>query len=429
MLHDRYGLSVTTASNDARDAYVEGVDRILSANGGADESLERATAADPRFALAHSAYARWLQLAGRIPDARAAAARAAGLADKLSAREQQHVEIFSRIVNGRGQDALELTRRHIEEFPLDAFALSPSCGVFGLIGFSGRRDREIEQAELLEPLVEEYGDDWWFLTSYAFALVEIGQWERGRDLVERSLQAYPRNAHGAHVLSHALYESGEDDAGAGYLEKWLPEYAPEGQLHCHLWWHLGLFRLMLDDTSAMWTLYDRECATDVSQSPSINIASDGVSMLWRAELAGEPRSTERWEAIRQYIDGAFPEPMVFVDVHAALALAVVDDQAAFDQYIDCLDQMGRDARLPAGMVPTELGKAFGAFVRGDWPGVISMIEPIVDDVVRIGGSRAQRDLIINTLLAAYVKDGRVDSARAFLEARTDRRPTVCVAGL
>jgi hypothetical protein len=156
---------------------VEGVDRLLSANKGADESLERAMTADPQFALAHAANARWLQLAGRIPDARTAAARATELAAGSSTREQQHVAIFSRLVNGRGQEALELTRRHMDEFPLDAFALSPSCGVFGLIGFSGRVERESEQAELLAPLVEDYGDDWWFLTSYAFALVELGRWQ------------------------------------------------------------------------------------------------------------------------------------------------------------------------------------------------------------------------------------------------------------
>jgi hypothetical protein len=82
--------------------------------------------------------------------------------------------------------------------------------------------------------------------------------------------------------------------------------------------------------------------------------------------------------------------MVFVDVHAALALATAGDQSALAQYVDCLDRMGRDAQLPAGSVPAELGKAFGAFVRGDWSEVITLIEPIAREVVRIGGSRAQR---------------------------------------
>src|SRR5262249_30515774 len=42
MLEDRYGLSLSTESNAARDAYVEGVDRFLGANAGAEESFDRA---------------------------------------------------------------------------------------------------------------------------------------------------------------------------------------------------------------------------------------------------------------------------------------------------------------------------------------------------------------------------------------------------
>jgi hypothetical protein len=49
--------------------------------------------------------------------------------------------------------------------------------------------------------------------------------------------------------------------------------------------------------------------------------------------------------------------------------------------------------------------------------------------VRIGGSRAQRDLIQNTLLAAYLKDGRDADARRLVAAHADRRPSVPVAGL
>src|SRR5262249_46387202 len=76
MLQDRYGLPVSTTSSRALEAYVEGVDRVLSANAGAEESFERAAALDADFALAHIGKARSLQLQARMADARSAAARA-----------------------------------------------------------------------------------------------------------------------------------------------------------------------------------------------------------------------------------------------------------------------------------------------------------------------------------------------------------------
>ncbi|MCP5368654.1 MAG: tetratricopeptide repeat protein, partial [Hyphomicrobiales bacterium] len=57
MLHDRYGNPVTTASPEARDAYVAGVDLFLAGQVGVADAFERAIAADPSFALAHGALA------------------------------------------------------------------------------------------------------------------------------------------------------------------------------------------------------------------------------------------------------------------------------------------------------------------------------------------------------------------------------------
>ena len=47
MLTDRYGLSVSTVSAAARDAYVEGCDLLMTVYPGAAVALERAIAADP----------------------------------------------------------------------------------------------------------------------------------------------------------------------------------------------------------------------------------------------------------------------------------------------------------------------------------------------------------------------------------------------
>jgi hypothetical protein len=58
MLEDRYGNALSTALPAARDAYVDGVDRFLSAAPGAVDASEAAVAADPAFALAHVGLAR-----------------------------------------------------------------------------------------------------------------------------------------------------------------------------------------------------------------------------------------------------------------------------------------------------------------------------------------------------------------------------------
>jgi hypothetical protein len=85
-------------------------------------------------------------------------------------------------------------------------------------------------------------------------------------------------------------------------------------------------------------------------------------------------------------------------------------------------------RLPAGIVVPTLAEAFGAYVKGDWDAAIRLFESALQETVRIGGSRAQRDLVEFTLIAAYLNAGRPADAHRVVARRTDRRAPVRVAG-
>jgi hypothetical protein len=429
VLTDRYGLTVSTSSASACAAYVDGVDRLLAALPGAEEAFGRALAADPGFALAEVGRARTLQLHARMDEARAAAQRARELAVPLPRRERQHVEVLGLVVEGKGTAALERARAHLQESPRDAMVLAPCTGVFGLIGFSGRQGREREMLALLDGLATHYGDDWWFAMAHAFAQCEAGQRETARKTIGRSLAAHPRNAHGAHVRAHVLYESGEDAAGLAYLDDWLPHYPAGGQLHCHLTWHVAIFSLALGRLDRAWQAYTSGVAPGASWGPPVNTLTDAASFLWRAELAGGPRDVSRWSAVRDYATRAFPTPgITFCDVHAALAYAAAGDGAALAALAGALLEAEEAGRLAAGPVVPALAAAFGAFARGDWEGTVARLAPALDQHVRIGGSRAQRDVVELTLLAAYLRAGRVDEARALLARRHDRRPSAPVDG-
>jgi tetratricopeptide (TPR) repeat protein len=83
-----------------------------------------------------------------------------------------------------------------------------------------------------------------------------------------------------------------------------------------------------------------------------------------------------------------------------------------------------EGRLASGSALPMVAEGLGAFARGDYDEAIRLLEPAVDRFVRIGGSRAQRDLFENTLLAAYWRSGRGAAAAGLLERRLDRCPTV-----
>ena len=418
MLSDRYGLSVSTASEEARDQYVAGVDALLAANAGVEDHFRRAIEADPAFALPQVGLARTLFLKADVPAARDAAVRARKLAETATPRERSAVNALALAIEGKVPDSLVATRAHIAEHPRDALVLSPATGVFGLIGFSGRQEREAELYDLLAPLARHYGEDWWFDSMLAFAACESGRLDEAQRLIERSMAAFPRSAHGAHVKAHVLYEMGEPGQGLDYLDAWMPGYAKEGLMHCHLSWHVALFALKLGQPERAWKEYRAGTHPGGSWGPPLNIVSDTGSFLWRAQLVGETVPPELWREAREYSLKAFPKAGVpFADVHTAVACAASGDFAALDKLVGEMNERLAAGKLaPGGVVPA-LAEGFGAYARKDWSAAIRWFEQALPQTVRIGGSRAQRDLVERTLAAAYQKAGRTEDARRLLARR------------
>jgi tetratricopeptide (TPR) repeat protein len=430
MLTDRYGLKISTSSETARDAYVEGVDLLFSGNLGPAQAFERAIAADPNFALAHAGRARALQLRGDMPPAREAMAQANATAKNLPEREASHMAFYNLVLAGQGDAAVTAAKVHLKNFPRDAMVLSPCTSVFGLIGFSGRAGREREQVELMDSLAPHYGDDWWFNCQHAFALDETGQRDVARKKIEHAMAQYPRNAHGAHIRAHVYYEDGEQAAALTYLRDWFPGYPAAAQLHCHLSWHLALCELQAGHEETAWKLYAENIRPGAAWGPPLNALTDAVAFLWRAELADGKRDPARWQEVADYAHRMFPHAgIAFADTHIALADAVTGNTTALETRIKELHDLQREGRLPSGPVVPALATAFAAFQRQDWNAAIAAIEPVFAEHERIGGSRAQRDLVEFTLLKAYINAGRQEDIRRYLAARRSGASCIGVAGL
>src|SRR5438552_12989434 len=134
---DRYGLTLSTNSADAANAYREGVDLLLAAWTGAAEAFDRAIAADPDFALAHIARARIHTFYQQGDVARKQAALARELvARNGSEREKSHVETLALAAEGQLPAALSSALKHIEAHPRDAVVMSLPMAAFGLFAVS-----------------------------------------------------------------------------------------------------------------------------------------------------------------------------------------------------------------------------------------------------------------------------------------------------
>jgi tetratricopeptide (TPR) repeat protein len=430
MMNDRFDLPLSTTSPAARDAYVQGTELALTLYPGAIDAYDRALAADAGFAMAQAGKAQVLMREGKVAAAREALAAAKTNTAGVAPREASHVAFFDIAFSGRNEPAIAALHAHLAEWPRDALVLATAANPNGLIGASGRIGNKHQIATMMDGLAPRYGDDWWFLAYHAMALSEDGQLAAARPKIERSVALNPHNAHGAHGFAHVCYESGQADTARAYLSSWLATYPREGFFHGHLSWHLSLCQLQAGNWADASRLYQDAMVLDRHSGGPQQRMSDGTAYLWRSELAGQPRDAAAWRAMYEYADSALPRPgSGLADLHVILAQAVMGDDAALDARARQMEDMAREGRYPSGSYLPAVSRGFVAFERGNFAAAVDALAPLARENERIGGSRAQHDLIEFTLLKACLNAGRLDEARDLLNRRRPGASGVPVEGI
>jgi tetratricopeptide (TPR) repeat protein len=411
---DRYGNPLTTDEATA-SLYRNASDCLLAAGASIIETARTVTANDPHFALGHILEARCLATYGHGTAAMAALARAREHTPRATIRERGHVYALGLVVEGRAADALDAVKAHLSVFPRDALVLQPATATFGLIGFSGRIDRESELLALMDFYAPHYGDDWWFNSIHAFVEAEAGRIESAETRVHAALADNAQNGNGAHALAHVLYEAGRDKDASVFLDNWLSTYPSGALLRTHLAWHSALALLRLGQFDAAWRRFQDDFAIHVQPAPPLNVLTDISSWLWRAERVEGQARAEEWKALSEWVAANFAKPGVaFGDAHRALLHSKVGDVDALHSLIASCAASDRIAM----QVVAKVGAGFAAAVRGDTAESARWFAEAEPELVRVGGSAAQRDLFIATQFEMLDASGRESDAQALLQRRS-----------
>ena len=228
-----------------------------------------------------------------------------------------------------------------------------------------------------------------------------------------------------HRLGCTPARVGDAKNGAEFIENWLPDYDRAGQLHCHLSWHLALFELKRSNAERARTIYLDNIRPSVAQAAPMLVLADSASFLWRWRFYDlRPTLDQEWTEVAAHARRHFPRAtLAFADIHAALAEAGVSDDDGLQSRISGLQSLTRDGRLPPGEVAPALCAGMAALGRGDNAEAAETLEPVLADLSRIGGSHAQREIVEDSLIIAYLRSGQSAKAAPLLRTRLRRRPS------
>jgi Flp pilus assembly protein TadD len=403
-MHDRAGLPVTTASPAALAAFDRGTEGLLSWDRSALEHYRAAAAHDSGLALAHAGAGVCLFLDERFEEARAAVQAAREAVSGQSERERSHVEALALLVTGRPPDAERAMKAHLAEFPRDLVVLQRLYFIWFWQG------RFPEMLELTTALTRySAGDFTYALGLHAFALEQADRCGEAVAVAQAAILRNPRDAWAIHALAHALYEMGEFDTGIRRLPPAVHPCTHLNWFRNHLLWHLGLMYLGAGDYARVSTLSRR--VFERAPSSIAGDLHDSISLLWRLGLA-DVEVGDRWRPFVEIARSRLNrQGLLFHAVHLAMALAGGGDWETADRQLGMLrERAGKDRSGLTGEVVVPLVEGLHAFAGADYARAIARIAPLRGRLIEIGGSRAQRDVFHDTLLAASLRAG--DTARA-----------------
>ena len=225
-------------------------------------------------------------------------------------------------------------------------------------------------------------------------------------------------------MAHVFFETGDPDGGSDFLGDWLDGYDRRGPFNVHLSWHQALFQLATGRPENAVSLYEDHIRPTVVKK-NLGSLQDAASLMWRMKIYGDGEPEGSWNEVLEIARPAAEKPgPAFRDAHAALTFAAGGHTEEMGKLISGLDAMAGEGNALSREVMLPLAKGVEAFANGAYEDAADNLDGLVDQLSRIGGSHAQREVFEDTILESYIRSGRFDKAQDLLNTRLKRRTSV-----
>ncbi len=422
---DAYGLEISCGDPASVAAWNSALDLYFRFRGDPLEAVAQALSSDELFIRGPIFTGVMKLLSGQPSDhasVRQDLERARARRDGATAAELCHLEAFEAMARGELTGAADIWDRILETAPNDMLALKCSHETYFYAGnIAGLRASASRALARWSPEDPGYGVA---LGQYAFGLEESGDYAAAESHARRALDLSAEDCWSLHCLAHVYQMQDRQSDAIGLLHATQPVWAEQTLLSTHIWWHLCLRLVEAERFDAALEIFDQTLSEVPADNPFR--LTDGTSLLWRLELAGVSVGP-RWRSLAEkWALHAESHSNAFLDLHAAMAFAACPDLAAAERFWQSLstahDGGESENAETFRRVAIPLATAIRAFHRGDHGPAADGFASVLADLHRIGGSRAQRELVDRSIAAALCADGRRAEARDLLGSRLAERP-------
>jgi tetratricopeptide (TPR) repeat protein len=419
---DEQGHPITAARAESADLWRHAMHGYLGARADARTRVEALLAADPRMVLGHclDGYLHLLSSTrSALGSARGALGRARAVGG-MTSREELHVAALGRWTEGDLEAAAGHWATLLGEHPRDLLAIRVSQFVLSYLGDStGMRSAVRSVLPAWDEGDPGYGH---LLGCLAYAEEETGGYRAAEAAGLEAVNRDREDIWAAHAVAHVREMEGRWHEGIQWIADLAPAWSGCSNFGLHLRWHEALFHLELEQWDQALALYDRE----VRAQPSDQYLdlTNAVSLLWRLEQEDVAVGSRWIELARTAAAHQDDHALVFADLHYLMAIAAGDDDEAVDRFLASSERFARE-RTTEGRVMADVGlplaRAIVAHRRRRYAEAVDCALPVRDQIRRIGGSHAQRDVFHQLVIDAAWRAGRLETAAGLLAERVASR--------
>ena len=397
-LDDWRGYAVNGASRAALAHYERAISALWTLRGDALAAAREAIREAPAFVAPRQLVASVLLYSRDRRDGVAGKAAFDALAAlPMNEREMAHTEALRATIGGDFVAARSRYERLLADYPRDALALWSSQLIDYYLGDPQTlRARVARTLDHWPPEVPGYHG---VLATLAFGLEESGAYDEAALVARRALELEPLDLRALHVLLHVFEMQSRAEDGIRLVRD-------RGALPNHLWWHVALFHLQLGEPAAVLGIYDTQFRFE-----SLGDLIDASGLLWRLKIAGLDVGQRFGALADRWAPHAEDAYCAFNDVHAMMAFAGARRWPLAERLL-AAQARRLEGRPGANLDMTRLAglpvsRALLAFARGNAALAESLLHALPPVAHRLGGSHAQRDVLLMTRAAAAAATGRI----------------------
>ena len=416
-MKDSQNLEISTDSEEVVDITEQFRNDLLSMGGGVVDILNHTENYRDNCLIQLYASALWLYGQTKEADieAKKYLGRASSVIKQANEREKLLFAALENWYDGKLNDSAVKLEALITNWPKDLVSMKFLEFIYYLLGqqYSGPRF-----LKSMQNIYEDNKTSAYFLSSLSFALELCGEYDNALSVANRAVEIDEINPWAHHTISHVFLKKGDIDSGTKILEDYEHIWKKSGQaINSHNYWHLALMYLENLDLNKAYSFTGEKI---LKETPHLVIQQlDAISLLWRLEMGGFEVPFDLWKKIGEEVYENSKESYIgFNSAHYIYALGRAGMNSELGNSIKSINDFvdkskGREQEVWKN-IAIPLINATEAFATENYKQASVLLNPVINEIIMVGGSDAQDDLFRQMYLLSLIKSGKKKESLKYL---------------